>query len=352
MKLSYTNDQVFKIIQFTDLHYGEGDDRKDQKSTEFQEHLIDWEQPDLVVFSGDLISGYGWNGEQGWYEKQLNQVLSVVRKKQLPYAVLLGNHDTEADLNALQIMDLARKDEFSFTSTGLVGVHEERLDYLFPVYKENDTTINFYVAMLYSGRRGCQEISDSWGCFESYQIKWLESELLKIDENIPIYLFIHIPIPEYNEAWNQPSTNGSRYESPGTPKVNTGLVDLLVKSQNIITISCGHDHDNDFDSVYKGIRMVYGRKTGFGGYGPDFDFNRGARVFEIKTNPWEFETHIRSEGGLIEVQIRKGFETVTLVSFLVAFVISIIALVGLVKWCRCRRRKMNSMYRLVHDMES
>ncbi|KAJ2999093.1 purple acid phosphatase [Globomyces sp. JEL0801] len=262
MKLSYTNDQVFKIIQFTDLHYGEGDDRKDQKSTEFQEHLIDWEQPDLVVFSGDLISGYGWNGEQGWYEKQLNQVLSVVRKKQLPYAILLGNHDTEADLNALQIMDLARKDEFSFTSTGLVGVHEGRLDYLFPVYKENDTTINFYVAMLYSGRRGCQEISDSWGCFESYQIKWLESELLKID------------------------------------------------------------------------------------------FNRGARVFEIKTNPWEFETHIRSEGGLIEVQIRKGFETVTLVSFLIAFVISIIALVGLVKWCRCRRRKMNSMYRLVHDMES
>jgi hypothetical protein len=30
----------------------------------------------------------------------------------------------------------------------------------------------------------------------------------------------------------------------------------------------GHDHDNDFYGEYEGILLAYGRKTGYGGYGP------------------------------------------------------------------------------------
>ncbi|KAI8895328.1 Metallo-dependent phosphatase-like protein [Globomyces pollinis-pini] len=231
-------------------------------------------------------------------------------------------------------MELGRKDDFSLTSTGLVGIHQGRLDYLFPVYQEDTSTINFYVAMLYSGSRGCQSMKDTSGCVEPYQIKWLETELFKLDEKMPVYLFLHIPVPEYNQAWDVPSTNGSKYESTGSSDVNTGLVELLVKSENVITISCGHDQNNDFDSIYKGIRMLYGRKTGFGSYGPDH-YNRGARVFEIKKNAWEFNTRIRSAGGMVEHQTYRTFEIFKFLHYSIAIVgIAIVLLV----FFYCRRR--------------
>ncbi len=37
---------------------------------------------------------------------------------------------------------------------------------------------------------------------------------------------------------------------------------------DIQTISCGHDHNNDFFGNYYNVTMMYGRKTGYGGYGP------------------------------------------------------------------------------------
>ena len=30
--------------------------------------LIEWEKPDLVVVTGDLASGYAYNGEKDWFE--------------------------------------------------------------------------------------------------------------------------------------------------------------------------------------------------------------------------------------------------------------------------------------------
>ncbi len=33
---------------------------------------------------------------------------------------------------------------------------------------------------------------------------------------------------------------------------------------------CGHDHNNYFGGMYNSnLELVYGRKTGYGGYGPD-----------------------------------------------------------------------------------
>lgn len=50
-------------------------------------------------------------------------------------------------------------------------------------------------------------------------------------------------------------------------------------------MSCGHD--NDFHSLYQGINLMYGRKTGFGSYGPPkhwgpFPAKDGARVIQLK----------------------------------------------------------------------
>ena len=50
--------------------------------------------------------------------------------------------------------------------------------------------------------------------------------------------------------------------------------------KNIIGISAGHDHFNDYEGKLFDIKLFYGRKTGYAGIGPEPFFNKGARVFE------------------------------------------------------------------------
>ena len=37
---------------------------------------------------------------------------------------------------------------------------------------------------------------------------------------------------------------------------------------NILGVFAGHDHNDDFNVLYEGIYLGYGRKTGYGNYGP------------------------------------------------------------------------------------
>ena len=38
--------------------------------------------------------------------------------------------------------------------------------------------------------------------------------------------------------------------------------------KNMIGVFAGHDHNDDFNVLYEGIYLGYGRKTGYGNYGP------------------------------------------------------------------------------------
>jgi len=36
--------------------------------------LIDWESPDIAILTGDMVSGYAWDGKtEGWYESIWNK---------------------------------------------------------------------------------------------------------------------------------------------------------------------------------------------------------------------------------------------------------------------------------------
>ena len=51
---------------------------------------------------------------------------------------------------------------------------------------------------------------------------------------------------------------------------------------------CGHDHNNDYGGFYhkdgKKIDLQYGRKTGYGCYGPPPDMIRGGTVITLKSD--------------------------------------------------------------------
>jgi pre-mRNA-splicing factor SYF1 len=74
-----------------------------------QKTLLAAERPDLMVFSGDQVSG--WECHQpacqpGWFAARWRQLIAPVHEAGVPYAIILGNHDDEADLTRRRILDL------------------------------------------------------------------------------------------------------------------------------------------------------------------------------------------------------------------------------------------------------
>jgi predicted MPP superfamily phosphohydrolase len=58
---------TFKFVQFTDIHFGEGAD-KDLGSQNVIRKVLETEKPDFAVITGDVVSGYAWDGKTpGWY---------------------------------------------------------------------------------------------------------------------------------------------------------------------------------------------------------------------------------------------------------------------------------------------
>lgn len=88
--------------------------------------------------------------------------------------------------------------------------------------------------------------------------------------------------------------------------VNTGIYSAMIEQPTVEWMSCGHDHFSDFYGKYKnqGPYLAYGRKTGFGGFGPKPTSSHGARVFEVTMEPYGIETWIRERGGNVVVQTK------------------------------------------------
>lgn len=64
-------------------------------------------------------------------------------------------------------------------------------------------------------------------------------------------------------------------------------------------ISAGGDHSTDFWGEYGDINLAYGRKTGFGSYGPKF-ITHGARIFTAYQDDVYIDSHIRQEDGTMD----------------------------------------------------
>jgi predicted MPP superfamily phosphohydrolase len=96
-KLRFNFNSEFKILQFTDLHFGE-DDVLDFNSKTLMSVMIDRIKPDLVVLSGDMFSGHSerCHGEEpipNCYKRGWNQYTAPMTALRQPYAIILGNHD-------------------------------------------------------------------------------------------------------------------------------------------------------------------------------------------------------------------------------------------------------------------
>ena len=62
LRLRMNRDNHFKVMQLTDLHFGETHHAKlDAETLDMIVKMIEKEQPDFVAVTGDIVSGQSWD---------------------------------------------------------------------------------------------------------------------------------------------------------------------------------------------------------------------------------------------------------------------------------------------------
>ena len=86
---------------------------------------------------------------------------------------------------------------------------------------------------------------------------------------------------------------------------NDGLFSAFARAGHMRGVFVGHDHINDFEGTLDGIRLVYGRVSGYQGYAME-GFPFGARIIDVRQGAKDFLTQIYTEHGEMYAQRRQS----------------------------------------------
>ena len=293
--LRFQEDGKFTIVQFTDIHWHNGEPA-DRQSAALMEQIATAVQPDLVVLTGDILSGGGCQDACA----SMREVVRIVEQWNIPWAAVFGNHDDEGDASRHELMALMQEGAHSLAQAGpeeIPGVG----NYVLPLHRTGESAP---IALLYfidSGSYAPQEIG-GYGWIKPAQVAWYLRESAKFTaaagHPLPALAFFHIPLPEYDEVWDFHTCYGEKHEAVCAPRLNSGLFAAMHEAGDVGGTFVGHDHVNDFWGDLHGIRLCYGRASGYNTYGRD-GFPRGARVIRLHEGEREFDTWLHLEGGSI-----------------------------------------------------
>lgn len=294
-ELQFSKDGKFKIVQFTDVHFKYGNPASNVALERINE-VLDAEQPDLVIFTGDVV--YSAPADSG-----MVQVLEQVSKRKLPFVVTFGNHDDEQGLSRQQLYDIIRKVPGNIMPDRGTALSP---DYALTVKSSSNPQKD--AAVLYCmDSHSYSPLKDvkgyAWLTFD--QVNWYRQQSAAFTaqnggQPIPALAFFHIPVPEYHEAVADENSTirGTRMEEACAPRINSGMFAAMKEGGDVMGIFVGHDHDNDYAVMWKNILLAYGRYTG--GNTVYNHLPNGARVIVLDEGARTFTSWIRQKGGIVD----------------------------------------------------
>ncbi|MCG7419617.1 metallophosphoesterase family protein [Macrococcoides goetzii] len=265
----------YKIIQLTDLHLSPHHNKEDVETFELISQMVLYYHPNLLMLTGDQIWSEGIIDSDQTYKKLIQHLNSL----NVPVAITYGNHDTEnqftrSDLRALESeINLLAEKKHTY-------IVDDKEAYCIEVTQDNKLTHVIYV--IDSGDYDKLNISH-YDYIHPEHVNWIRKTRERYvnsgftgNNNI---LFTHIPLPEYKLANKENGLKGIYNEQVSSADINSGMFVQLLHNNDVSYVSCGHDHDNDFQFNLNGINLCFGRVSGFHCYG---DVHRGARMFELE----------------------------------------------------------------------
>lgn len=298
-QLQFGEDGTFTIVQFTDIHWQTGEDQ-DQETRALMELVIQSEQPDLIVFTGDVIYSDGCTDP----EQAFRDAVEVAEQSGIPWVALFGNHDSEVNISRERLLEIQMEHQFTLAERNpeLSGFGNMDLQVV-----DSTGQVAAVLYMLDSGDYSTHPQVDGYAWIQNDQIEWYRAKSRSFTEQndgepIPSLAFFHIPLQEYQMVWDMETCYGQKGEQVCCSRINSGMFAAMLEMGDVMGTFVGHDHINDFWGVLHGIRLSYGRATGYNTYGM-FGFQHGARIIRLRQGEREFESWLRlDDGSVVTIQ--------------------------------------------------
>ncbi len=294
--LRFSDNGKFKIVQFTDIHWKPGNPASEE-AAENMKAVLAAEQPDLVVITGDLV----WAAPAA---EALDRALGPVVESGIPFAVTWGNHDDEFDMTREELF--ARMSGIPNNYTDSVADLSGVTNYILPLMSHDGTKKAAALYVLDSNSYSKLPAAKGYAGIQHDQVAWYAKESARLTaENggtpLPAIAFFHVPLNEYNEASGNESVpmTGTRGERACSGSVNNGMFGQILQSGDIFATFVGHDHINDYATVYKGIALCYGRYSGGKTVYCNIPGGCGARIIELTEGDRGFKSYIRLKDGTV-----------------------------------------------------
>ncbi len=271
-QLKIADPSRFTVLQFTDAHFfldrPEVPGVDDHTRGDWKK-MVDVYKPDLVAMTGDLWHD---NPEGRGAEYQTN-CIQTLEGLGVPWVYTWGNHD--------QMNDFVKgHDAFHDAKNSLYRGGPTGGNYTVDIENAEGKRV-WELLCLNTHRHGVYGTTHEWLTKFAAQIT---------DKEVPRYAFFHIPIKQYFSARIKREYSGISYEGIAFEKEDGSALGLLKSVGGVRGCFVGHDHLNDYSANVEGIDLVFGRSSGWNGYGSD-KIRKGGKLLtancETGSYAWE-----------------------------------------------------------------
>ncbi|KAJ7601880.1 Metallo-dependent phosphatase-like protein [Mycena polygramma] len=337
-KLTFDAEGNFKVVSFSDMHFGEGEEvtwgpEQDFNTSMAHAHVLDNEKPHYVVFNGDLITGenvYAFNAT-----KYLDRVFAPTVARKIPFSSTHGNHDNSLAITHQEEIEYeqAHYSSLSYTRSDVGPKPYGCGNYWVPIYAKTADLVPAVIMWFFDSRSFVSGNPKGSGNHIAFRRKYCflllignfafphsgptppQANFYWVDENtVPEYIrqqrrlmatawkqvppalvFVHIPVQKADTLASflgdhddepDPATQGflnNTYTGLDLPFWNA-LVEMDGGRGRVLAVTSGHDHGESGcarSTNSSGIPICFNGHSGYGGYVTPHSEVRNGRVFEL-----------------------------------------------------------------------
>lgn len=286
-------DKDFVILNLADVQLRDDEvyTDEDYETRKLIKEMVEKHNPDLITLSGD----------NAWGTMAYIELIRLVDSFGIPWAPVMGNHDGERVISEFWAAYLLLNAENCLFEFGPEGMGYG--NYIINITENGRIIHTLFMVDTHNGAEFVNENGETVSGYDHLwdnQIEWYKWAVEGVEEiegrTVESTVIMHIPVYEYKEAWAMfsseetgtidpafdPVATGSNNEGVCSPPVRTEFFKVCKELGSTKNILCGHDHINNSQIYYEGIRLNYALKTGYGAYYTD-DL-MGATTITINSN--------------------------------------------------------------------
>lgn len=302
--LRFKPGRKFKIVQFCDV---QDNHDLDPRTSAAMNRLLDAEKPEFVVLTGDTVST-GECEDASQLQTAIAKIVEPMEARGIPWAVVMGNHDVDGleqiGVDKSRMLEMYRSYPLNCNPHDPKGVYGTG-NGLLQVLGSQSEQPAFGIWLLDSNAYAPSEIGGQelggYDWIHTSQVAWYsktsQAVERKLGRKLPSLMFFHICVPEFGLLAASERFTGERNEVECPAQVNGGMFAAALDRGDVLGMYVGHEHTNNYEGTWLGIRLGFSGSIGYHSYGLDSEDEtvrnriRGARVFEIdEANPAAYQT--------------------------------------------------------------